>query len=139
MRSISFFCGIVLLSACATTPAELNSKTETAGLPTSDLSPGQCGLFGWSTGETRDFIFYADDKSARYASADGPVDLVAQSDFPATGYTDPSGHTVTLRLGEGEVMDGGMRYPTARIVTVTDEGWERFQPVAIVRTCQPAA
>jgi len=45
--------------------------------------------------------------------------------------------SVTLRLGEGEAMAGGRRFPQARIVTSTVEGWERLQPVAIVQSCQP--
>ena len=44
-----------------------------------------------------------------------------------------------LLMPKGEQVedDGGMRYPSARIVTMTDEGWERLQPVAMVRSCQP--
>jgi len=137
MRFISLIFGAALLSACATTAPDARQNAELAGLPTSELDPGQCGLFGWSTDETRTFIFYADEKTARYAGRDGPVDLVAQSAFPATEYVDPSGEAVTLRLGEGELMSGGMRYPGARVVTLTDEGWERLHPVAIVKTCQP--
>jgi hypothetical protein len=94
-------------------------------------------MFGWATGDTRDFIFYADEETARYAGLNGPINLTAQSVFPATKYTDPAGNPVTLRLGAGEIMEGGMRYPAARIVSLTDEGWERLHPVAIVRSCQP--
>ena len=138
MRLILLICGAALLGACASTPtATTSASTEMSGLPTSQLAPGQCGMFGWATGATREFIFYADQKTARYDSSDGPIKLTTQSVFPATDYTDPSGNPVTLRLGEGEVMDGGMRYPGARVVTLTDEGWERLHPVAIVRTCQP--
>lgn len=125
------------LSACASTSPNTSQSIKTADKKASQLSPGQCGFFGWSTGDTREFIFYADRKTARYDGASGPVSLTAKSAFPATEYTDPSGNSVTLRLGEGEVMDGGMRYPMARIVTLTDEGWERLHPLAIIRTCQP--
>lgn len=137
MRLTFFICGAALLGACATTPPNASPTPEVSGLPTSELSPGQCGLFGWSTGETRKFIFYADENTARYDGLDGPVDLNAQTPFPAINYVDSTGKAVTLRLGEGETMSGGMRYPGARIVTLTDEGWERLHPVAIVRTCQP--
>ena len=137
MRLISFICGAAFLSGCASLPAPEPSTAEKTGLPTSELNPGECGLFGWSTDAARQFIFYADATSARYNSAAGPVDLIAQSVFPATDYTDPSGRPVSLRLGEGETMVGGMRYPGARLVSTNDEGWERLQPVAIVRTCQP--
>lgn len=137
MRLFSFICGVVLLSACASLPVPESSNNEKTGLPTSELKPGDCGLFGWSTDASRQFIFYADETAARYNSDAGPVDLIAQSDFPATDYIDPSGRPVTLRLGEGEIMVGGMRYPKARLVSLNEEGWERLQPVAIVRTCQP--
>ena len=137
MRIILFICGTALLGACATTAPETSSVSEASGLPTSKLNPGQCGLFGWSTDDAREFVFYADEKTARYASLEGPVDLNAQMPFPATDYVDSAGKTVTLRLGEGEIMSGGMRYPGARVVTSTDEGWERLHPVAIVKTCQP--
>lgn len=137
MRLISFISGAAILAGCATTASDTAQSSEAAGLPTSQLDPGQCGLFGWSTDELRAFIFYADEKTARYASLDGPVDLIAQSKFPAMEYADTSGRIVTLRLGESESMNGGMRYPRARIVTMTEEGWERLHPVAIVKTCQP--
>lgn len=137
MRSMSLIFCVVLLIGCATTAPETSQSPQLAGLPTSELDAGQCGLFGWSTDEAREFVFYADEKTARYAGLDGPVDLVAQSTFPATDYVDPAGEAVTLRLGEGEVMSGGMRYPGARVVTLTDDGWERLHPVAIVKTCQP--
>jgi len=138
IRLTSLIGGMLVLAGCATAPS---NPAQSAGIPdgpTADLAPGQCALFGWSTDETRSFIFYADEKTARYASADGPRGLIAQSAFPATEYSDPAGETVSLRLGEGETMVGGMRYPGARIVTRTDEGWERLQPVAIIKTCKPA-
>lgn len=94
-------------------------------------------MFGWSTDRRRDFIFFADADSARFNGENGPIDLVAQAAFPALDYLDAEGRTVSLRLGDGEIMSGGMRYPGARIVTLTDEGWERLQPVALVRSCQP--
>jgi len=139
MRLFVFICGVALLGACATAPDRSSPPLPDPGPPTSELSSGQCGLFGWSTGDTRDFIFYADKKAARYDGLDGPIDLTAQSAFPSTEYKDPSGNPVTLRLGQGEIMSGGMRYPGARVVTMTKEGWERLHPVAIVRTCPPAS
>lgn len=138
MRLLSLICGAALLGACATSPQSQVSSSDLSEGPRSQLAPGQCGMFGWSTDAAREFIFYADETSARYDSFKGPIDLTAQTAFPSTDYQDMSGNSVTLRLGEGEVMNGGMRYPGARVVTLTDEGWERLHPVAIVRTCQPA-
>lgn len=137
MRFSLILCCAAFLGACATTQPSASSTAKTANLPISKLAPGKCGLYGWSTDETREFTFYADEKTARYASLDGPEDLTATSPFPSTKYIDSSGKDVALRLGQGEVMIGGMRYPSARIVTLTAEGWERIHPVAIVRSCQP--
>lgn len=137
MRIVLFIWVAVMLGACATNPPQTAPVSVSAGLPTSKLNPGECGLFGWSADETREFVFYADENTARYASLEGPVDLNALTPFPATDYLDSTGKAVSLRLGQGEIMSGGMRYPAARVVTLTNEGWERLHPVAIVKTCQP--
>ena len=135
MRFLFLICAPSLLIACASVPPL--EGAEKTGLPTSNLKPGQCALFGWSTDAQRQFIFYADETSARYKAAAGSVDLVAQSAFPSTDYIDPFGQPVTLRLGNSEAMNGGTRYPSARLVSLDEAGWERLQPVAIVKTCQP--
>ena len=138
VRLTSLIGAMLVLAGCATAPSNPAKSAGISDGPTADLAPGQCALFGWSTDETRSFIFYADEKTARYASAGGPRGLIAQSTFPATEYRDAVGETVSLRLGEGEAMVGGMRYPGARIATRTNEGWERLQPVAIIKTCKSA-
>ncbi len=122
------------LTACATTSPSVNGA---ASIPPAALKPGECGLFGWSADASREFVFFADKKTARFKGPDGAVDLVAQAKFPAVDYLDAAGNAVTLRLGQGEAMSGGSRFPQARIVTLTEEGWERLQPVAIVQSCQP--
>lgn len=135
--SIRFFIPIICaagLTACATT---LPSVAGDKAIPEASLKAGECGLFGWSADDAREFVFFADKKTARFKGPDGPVDLVAQASFPAVDYLDNAGNPVTLRLGQGEAMNGGRRYPRARIVTRTAEGWERLQPVAIVQSCQP--
>ena len=134
MRFLTLTLCAVAMTACATTtPAATKTPTD---LRQSNVKPGDCGLYGWSTDEKREFIFFADAKTARYNGASGPVDLVAQSAFPALDYLDADGNPVTLRLGQGEIMNGGSRYPGARIVTVSAEGWERLQPVALIQGCQ---
>lgn len=135
-RLMRFFILIVCslaLTACATTTPTKNAQADVS----QNLKPGECGLFGWSTDENREFIFFANENSARYNSASGPVDLVAQSAFPALDYLDAASNPVTLRLGQGEIMNGGARYPGARLVTVSEDGWERLQPVALVQGCGP--
>lgn len=133
MRSLVSICCAISLTACVTAPPQSGE----GAIGASSLKAGECGLFGWSTDRLQKFIFFADAKTARYDSSEGPVDLKAQGKFPALEYLDGDGKSVTLRLGQGEVMNGGMRYSQARIVTLTQEGWERLQPVAIVKSCQP--
>ena len=67
MRFIGLIGGVLILAGCATTTPETVKSAGIADEPTTELAPGQCGLFGWSTDETRSFIFYADEKTARYA------------------------------------------------------------------------
>ncbi len=136
MRLFSLILYAVMLGACATTsPVSDTAGFGEAGLETKSSAVGGCGLYGWTTDAARDFVFYADHETARYDSVTGPVDLTAERDFPSTLYSDPSGRRVELRLGAGETMDGGIRFPTARIVTQTDEGWERLRPIAVVQNC----
>ena len=124
------------LTACASTPEAPESPVP-IDISSSSLKAGECGFFGWSPGAERKFIFFATEKTARFDGPNGPIDLVPQSQFPAIDYIDANGVPVALRLGEGELMSGGRRFPNARLVTTTDEGWERLQPVAIIQSCQP--
>ena len=133
---IVIFCAAAL-TACASTPDGASSVAGAASIPPANLKAGECGLFGWSADASREFVFFADKKTARFKGPDGAVDLVAQAKFPAVDYLDTAGNAVTLRLGQGEIMSGGSRFPQARIVTQTAECWERLQPVAIVQSCQP--
>jgi len=135
MRFIVPIFMMVGLSACAST--DVAQSPVPTDISNSSLKAGECGLFGWSTDETRKFIFFANETTARFDGPNGPTDLIPQTKFPAIDYVDDMGLPVTLRLGEGELMSGGSRYPGARIVSQTSEGWERLQPVAIIQSCQP--
>ena len=137
LRSVFLIFCSASLAACVTTPDSESSVAGANSIPPATLKAGECGLFGWSADATREFVFFADKKTARFKGPDGAVDLVAQAKFPAVDYVDTAGNAVTLRLGQGEAMAGGSRFPQARIVTRTAEGWERLQPVAIVHSCQP--
>lgn len=127
---------LLAISACTTTPPPSLDDTAKTASRDAERGSNSCALYGWTTDEKRSFVFYADAQTARYDTSEGPVDLKAQSEFPSLLYTDPDGERVELRLGEGEEMTDGMRFPTARIVTQTDEGWERLRPVALVRNCE---
>ena len=125
----------VFLAACASTPSsDTSSSHRKLDLP--EMAAGECGIFGWTTDEKRSFVFYADPDGAKFAPNGEVVKLAAVDPFPSLSYTDPEGGPVSLKLGQGEIMVGGMRYPYARILTKTEDGWDRFMPVAIVRSCQ---
>ena len=94
-------------------------------------------MFGWTADEKRSFVFYADRVAAKFVPEDKIVELTAQAAFPSLTYLDPFSRPVTINLGAGEQIIGGLRYPSSSIRSVTDEGWERIIPVSIVRACQP--
>lgn len=134
MRNI-FLISILMLAGCASSP-EPNRQSSNETLDIQTLKAGECGIFGWTTDEKRSFVFYADEKTAKYAPNGAAIELTANEPFPSLTYTDPQGGPVTLKLGEGEPIVGGTRYTTAHIATKTQEGWDRIMPVAIVRSCQ---
>jgi len=134
MRALLFTFPI-LLAACASTG---NSGGAERQMAQQELAPGECGLFGFTADEARLFVFYADADGAKFAPDGKAQILTPQSAFPSERYLDTNGSPVMLSLGTGEVMNGGMRYPRAKITSKTEDGWERFTPVAIVRSCQPS-
>lgn len=132
MRALLLF-SVLMLTACATAPEPRTSERK---LEMPQMAAGTCAVFGWSTDERRSFLFYADVDEAKYAPDGTVIPLIATDPFPSLNYTAPDGGPVSLKLGQGESMVGGTRFPYARILTKTAEGWDRFMPVAIVRSCQ---
>lgn len=128
----------MFLSACATQSSGSTSanKTSQTSLQRVELAPGECGMFGWTLDEKRSFVFYADQSIAKFFPVDRVVELTPKSSFPSLAYLDPLSRPVTINLGAGEPIVGGMRHPSASIRSVTDDGWERIMPVSIVRACQ---
>ena len=136
--SLSIFAAVVFAS-CATSPtgSDVNSVSNSNQLlERRELGKGECGLFGWTADEKRSFVFYADEKSAKFVPENTVEKLTTTDAFPAFNYLDSQARPVSIRLGVGEPLVGGMRYPTASIRSLTDEGWERIMPVSIVRACQ---
>jgi len=132
-----YLTSILFLSACATTSTGgPSSVAAQSGLDVPELAEGECGLFAWTTDQKRSFVFYADEDSAKFVPAGEIVQLASAQTFPALDYEDSSGNPVNLKLGLGEPLVGGMRYPSARIVSKTEDGWDRIMPVSIVKACQ---
>lgn len=127
---------LFLLSACATAPEPTQQRTTMAQNQAEQLASGECGLFGWTADARRAYVFFANAEGATLA-LDGPeTALTAQSKFPALEYIDADGRPVSLSLGRGEPLAGGTRYPSARLATKTEDGWDKIVPVAIVQSCQ---
>ena len=139
-KSISFLLlSAICLSACATQSTGSTSENQASqkSLERVELAPGECGMFGWTADEKRSFVFYADRETSKFVPEDQIVELSAQAAFPSLAYLDPFSRPVTINLGAGEQIIGGLRYPSSSIRSETDEGWERIIPVSIVRACQP--
>lgn len=137
MRSLCLIPAL-LLAACATS-APNTSSSKAASLELPQMKSGECGLFGWTTDEKRSFVFYADEDEAKYAPQGQVIKLAANEAFPTLDYTDPEGRPVIIKLGQGEPLVGGTRYPFARITSKTADGWDRVMPIALVRSCQSSA
>ena len=137
MRSL-WLISLLLVSACATSPTSGKSSNtlSRADLDLPDLAVGDCALYGWTADEKRSFVFYADRNETKFAPEGEVIQLASAEAFPAMEYTDSAGNPVSLKLGDSEALVGGLRYPTARIISKTDEGWDRVMPVAIVQNCQ---
>lgn len=138
MRGLWFALTASLLTACATAGEEGAPITETLSesarlteLPPRTLEAGECGLFGWAR-EDGQFVFFSSDEAAQLVSDNRLSNLTPEGDFPATRY-DPD---VMLDLGTAEFLDGGQRYPEARLTVIQADGFELVQPLVLVLSCQ---
>lgn len=134
----------VTLGACATTTTTSPAKTKVvateiaatqtpgSGLPSQSLAAGECGLFGWDTSSSPQFVFFATADRALYLSGDGPAQkLTPEGAFPSTRYG-----TLTLTLGAAEPLIAGTRYAQARVSEPVNDGFTRVRPLVILRSCQ---
>lgn len=133
-----------VLSGCASTSVSADKRGDKADaprlakdgvLPAQILRDGECGLFGFSASEQTLVFFSAPDRAA-YIRADLTRGaLTPQGEFPATDYG-----PVQLALGPSEALEGGLRYPQARLTDILPDGFTRVQPLVVLLTCeQPSA
>ena len=125
----------ILLTGCATVDADVTGADVTAPtpfLPAQTLSPGECGLFGYSTDTPPLFIFFASSqgRALYHAGADETEILRAQGPFPSSDYG-----SVALELGAAEALIDGQRYNSARLVETLDDGFERVRPMVVLESC----
>lgn len=100
-------------------------------LPAQEVEPGECALFGFSK-SSRKLVFYSSEDEAKYVSSESRlVEVEPDGEFPSARYG-----PLTLSLGDSEALEGGQRYPFARLTEPQEDGFERVQPLVILMTCE---
>lgn len=159
LLSIAFIAGC--LAGCASAPeankpagspvAAMGSplaEVPVAGLPPQKLAAGECGLFLWGMAAPRRFTFFTkaatgealvlhDGASHKLIVTDTNAEVFGQF-FTETQYLSADGTwSVNLSLKPGEMLEGGQRVDSGRLVTTGADGWETVLPVTGVRACIP--
>jgi hypothetical protein len=144
----------LLLTACASAPTESETAIESnlateslQSLPTQTLEPGVCGLFLWTRDEPRRFtLFYPSGSATAEAIVNGHQDTltvesqsgdVLEQFMTSMRFHTGGGSPVELSLEAGELIEGGRRVPSARMITNNAEGWEIITPLVGLTACQP--
>lgn len=158
LLSISLIAGC--LTGCASGPAAKQTGSAVAamespvaevpadGLPPQKLAAGECGLFLWGMAAPRRFIFFTEPSSGEaLVLHNGAAQrlIVTNTDgevfgqfFTETQYLSADGTwSVNLSLKPGEMLEGGQRVESGRLVTTGADGWETVLPVTGVRACIP--
>lgn len=158
LLSISLIAGC--LTGCASGSAAKQSGSAVAvmespvaevpveGLPPQKLAAGECGLFLWGMAAPRRFTFFTEASSGealvlhngaaqRLIVTDTDGEVFGQF-FTETQYLSADGTwSVNLSLKPGEMLEGGQRVESGRLVTTGADGWETVLPVTGVRACIP--
>lgn len=160
IRSLIISTTSLLVAGCASAPdpASDNSPVDAMtsptaevpveGLPPQKLEAGQCGLFLWGMAAPRRFTFFteASSGSALVLHKGTSHELVVTDTngevfgqfFTDTQYLSTDGTwSVNLSLTPGEILEGGQRIESGRLVTTGADGWETVLPVTGVRACVP--
>ncbi|KJS26714.1 MAG: hypothetical protein VR75_06450 [Hyphomonadaceae bacterium BRH_c29] len=144
----------LLLAACASAPSETEALVEGSStsaslqsLPTQTLEPGVCGLFLWTRDEPRRFtLFYPSGSATAEAIVNGRQDTLTKESqggdvleqfMTFMRFHAEDGSPVELSLKAGELIEGGRRVPSARMISKNAEGWEIITPLAGLTACQP--
>lgn len=160
IRLLTMFSSVFLVTSCASTPEEgpvrlpANALEATVaevpaeGLPPQTLDAGECGLFLWGMAAPRRFTFFTEASSseALILHEGTPQKLVATETngevfgqfFTEIQYLSADGAwSVNVSLKPGEMLEGGQRVESGRLVTTGSDGWETVLPVTGVRACIP--
>lgn len=124
------------------------SQVPPEGLPPQSLAAGECGLFLWGMAAPRRFTFFTESSSgeALILLDEAPQKLIVTDTngdvfgqfFTDTHYLSADGTwSVNLSLKPGELLEGGQRIESGRLVTTGADGWETVLPVTGVLACIP--
>lgn len=142
----------LLCSACASggdAPSERvpEASIGAAGLGTQTLSPGECGLFLWTAGEPRTFVFFSKagtDKAladiggetVRMSRVSVDGDIFGQFMTEMRYASEDRTESLVVLIEPGDEIEQGQRTGTARITHTNADGWDTIVPAAGVRACQ---
>ena len=145
---------LLLVASCSSAPQQKVSVTpapeapEPGNLPAQTLEPSECGLFLWTQGTPRRFIFFSRaasgqaiamlevGKQEQLTLAAQRGDLFGQF-MTEMDYAMSGDGAVFLHLTPGESVEGGQKISSGRIELLDAGGWSTIIPVVGVRACQP--
>lgn len=159
IRLLTILIPALTLAGCASGPSKPDAGSPAAamspvaevpveGLPPQTLAAGECGLFLWEMAAPRRFTFFTEASSgdALLLHENAPQPLVMTDTngevfgqfFTEMQYLSADGKwSINLSLKPGEVLEGGQRVESGRLVTTGADGWETVLPVTGVRACIP--
>ena len=128
-----------LLSGCASLTAA--DKSEPLSLSPKTLAAGECGLYIWAADRAKTFTLFASPREITYLKAGQPIALIENNPpaLPATKreFVDAEGKRLNLTLLSPQIIDGGTRYKSGRLTSLSDDGWEKVMPIVGLYACQP--
>ena len=129
----------LLLAGCATLAPQ--SETEMPAFSGKTLAPGECGLYVWTADAAKTFTLFASPSEITYLQAGRDMPLTEKS--PTTPpsinreFIDSDGKRLSLTLLSPQDIDGGTRYKSGRLVSLSEDGWEKVVPIVGLYACQP--
>ena len=128
-----------LLAGCATLAPQ--SQTEMPTFSGKTLASGECGLYVWTADAAKTFTLFASPTEIAYLKAGRNIPLTESSPTmpPSTNreFIDSDGKRLSLTLLSPQDIDGGTRYKSGRLVSLSEDGWEKVVPIVGLYACQP--
>lgn len=135
---------VMAFTACASTPSTpAPNPVDVKALSAQSLAPGDCGLFVWSAGVDKQFIFFSRSKtnSGVWYGPDGETSIImsGKSGVPTDGQypkQDFKDAGLSLSLKSPEIITQGTRYKQGTLTHLSPEGWDVVTSVVGLSTCQ---